>query len=112
MEAQAYYVSLPSPYFTDHWLSEISVLGSWDAEEYGMVGSTEWVEEFVTWAVPNMVAYVNVDVAVSGSHFHLQAVPELWDLVEDTIKDTSSPKTPGKSIYDEWSADKGVARGT
>ncbi|KAG0134345.1 hypothetical protein HOY82DRAFT_516155 [Tuber indicum] len=86
------------------------VLASWDAEEYGMVGSTEWFEEFVTWAVPNMVAYVNVDVAVSGSHFSLAAVPELWGLVEDTLKDTSSPKTPGKSIYDEWSAHKGVAR--
>ncbi|RPB03458.1 Zn-dependent exopeptidase [Choiromyces venosus 120613-1] len=81
------------------------MLASWDAEEYGIVGSTEWVEEFVTWAVPNMVAYVNVDVAVAGPHFHLEAVPELWDLVEDVIQDVPSPKTKGKSIYDEWTAE-------
>jgi len=31
------------------------VLASWDAEEYGLIGSTEWVEEFATWAVPNSV---------------------------------------------------------
>ncbi|CUS07820.1 unnamed protein product [Tuber aestivum] len=82
-----------------------SVLASWDAEEYGMIGSTEWVEEFVKWAIPNVVAYVNVDVAVSGPHFRLIAVPELWDLVEDTIKEVPSPKMPGKIIYDEWTTD-------
>ena len=88
------------------------MLASWDAEEYGLIGSTEWVEEFVTWAVPNMVAYVNLDVAVSGPHFHLVAAPELWGLVEGTIKDVPSPKAPGKSIYDEWAADGGRVRGT
>ena len=87
------------------------MLASWDAEEYGLIGSTEWVEEFATWAVPNMVAYINVDVAVSGSHFLLMASPELWDLVEDTIKDVPSPKAPGKSVYDEWTANGGKARG-
>ena len=25
------------------------VLCSWDAEEYGLVGSTEWVEEYIPW---------------------------------------------------------------
>ncbi|PWW78581.1 Zn-dependent exopeptidase [Tuber magnatum] len=85
------------------------ILASWDAEEYACIGSTEWVEEFVTWAVPNMVAYVNVDMAVAGPHFRLEGVPELWDLVEDTIKNASSPKTQGKSIYDEWTADGGEA---
>ena len=86
-------------------------MASWDAEEYGGIGSAEWVEEFVTWAVPNMVAYVNVDVAVAGPHFRLEAVPELWGLVEGTIKDVPSPKVPGKSIYDEWTADNSTAGG-
>ncbi|CUS07818.1 unnamed protein product [Tuber aestivum] len=85
------------------------ILASWDAEEYACIGSTEWVEEFVSWAVPNMVAYVNVDMAVAGPHFRIEAVPELWGLVEDTIQNVSSPKTQGKSIYDEWTADGGEA---
>ena len=88
------------------------MLASWDAEEYGLIGSTEWVEEFVTWTIPNVVAYINMDVAVSGSNFHLVAAPELWGLVEDTIKDVPSPKVPGKSVYDVWAADGGKARGT
>ena len=88
------------------------MLASWDAEEYGLIGSTEWVEEFATWAVPNMVAYVNVDMAVTGPHFLLAAVPELWGLVEDTIKDVPSPRAPEKSVYDEWNADGRKAGGT
>ena len=87
------------------------MLASWDAEEYGLIGSTEWVEEFATWAVQNVVAYVNLDVAVSGPNFHLVAAPELWSLVEGTIKDVPSPKALGKSIYDEWTADGGEAGG-
>ncbi|CUS07819.1 unnamed protein product [Tuber aestivum] len=86
------------------------VMASWDSEESGLIGSTEWVEEFVTWATPNVVAYVNLDIAVSGPHFSLTAVPELWDLVEDTIKEVPSPKVPGKSVYDEWITKGGKAR--
>ena len=86
------------------------MLASWDAEEYGLIGSTEWVEEFATWAVPNMVAYVNLDMAVSGPHFNLVLVPELWSLVEDTMKDVPSPQTPGKSVFEEWVTDWGPTR--
>ena len=86
-------------------------MASWDAEEYACIGSTEWVEEFAKWVVPNIVAYVNVDMAVAGPHFRLEAVPEVWGLVEDTIKDVPSPKVPGKSIYDEWTADNSTAGG-
>ena len=110
MEAKAYHVHFPLAVFYRVLAKWNSVLASWDAEEYGLIGSTEWVEEFVTWAVPNMVAYVNLDAAVSGTHLNLVLVPELWSLVEGAIKDVPSPKTPGKSVFDEWLADRGPTR--
>src|SRR5579871_1071574 len=35
------------------------VLASWDAEEYGLVGSTEWVEDNREWLEKECVAYIN-----------------------------------------------------
>src|SRR5260370_34601929 len=40
---------------------------SWDGEEYGLIGSTEWSEEHATELQQKAVAYLNVDVAVSGA---------------------------------------------
>lgn len=34
------------------------VFASWDGEEYGLVGSTEWVEEYLPWLKHASVAYV------------------------------------------------------
>lgn len=39
---------------------------SWDAEEYNLVGSTEYVEDNVNALRENAVAYLNVDVGVYG----------------------------------------------
>lgn len=36
------------------------VIASWDGEEYGLVGSTEWVEEYLPWLSGSAVAYLNV----------------------------------------------------
>jgi N-acetylated-alpha-linked acidic dipeptidase len=45
------------------------ILCSWDAEEYGLIGSTEWAEENAAELLEKAVAYLNVDVAVSGGNF-------------------------------------------
>lgn len=34
------------------------VFASWDGEEYGLVGSTEWVEEYLPWLSEATVAYI------------------------------------------------------
>ncbi|CAL1549053.1 unnamed protein product, partial [Lymnaea stagnalis] len=39
---------------------------SWGAEEYGLIGSTEWVEQYVATLRERAVAYINVDIAVDG----------------------------------------------
>ncbi|HZJ47027.1 MAG TPA: M28 family metallopeptidase [Pyrinomonadaceae bacterium] len=77
------------------------ILCSWDAEEYGLIGSTEWAEENAAELKANAVAYLNLDVAVSGPHFGASSVPSLWKLIRDVTKDVKDPKT-GKSVYQQW----------
>lgn len=62
------------------------VFASWDGEEYGLVGSTEWVEEYLPWLSASTVAYLNVDVGTQGPHFRLSAAPLLEKVVVDTSK--------------------------
>ena len=77
------------------------VLCSWDAEEYGLIGSTEWAEEYAGELKAKAVAYLNVDVAVSGPNFGASSVPSLWKLIRAAAHDVRDPKT-GKSVYEQW----------
>ena len=77
------------------------VLCSWDAEEYGLVGSTEWAEELAAELRTKAVAYLNLDAAVSGANFGASSVPSLWKLIRATTRDVKDPKT-GKSVYQQW----------
>jgi N-acetylated-alpha-linked acidic dipeptidase len=75
------------------------VFGSWDAEEEGLIGSTEWGEEHEK-DLAHAVAYFNMDVAVSGPNFGASAVPSLKGFVRDVTKVVPSPK--GGMLYDVW----------
>jgi N-acetylated-alpha-linked acidic dipeptidase len=77
------------------------ILCSWDAEEYGLVGSTEWAEELAGELKEKAVAYLNLDAAVSGVHFGASSVPSLWKLMRAATRDIKDPKT-GKSVYQQW----------
>src|SRR5688500_16590812 len=74
---------------------------SWDAEEYGLVGSTEWAEELAAELKEKAVAYLNLDAAVSGVNFGASSVPSLWKLMRAATRDVKDPKT-GKSVYQQW----------
>ena len=75
------------------------VYGSWDAEEEGLIGSTEWGEQNAE-ALTRAAAYVNVDVAVSGPKFGASAVPSLKQFIRDVTKAVPSPQ--GGTVYDAW----------
>jgi N-acetylated-alpha-linked acidic dipeptidase len=77
------------------------ILCSWDAEEYGLIGSTEWAEEYAGELREKAVAYLNLDAAVSGPHFGASSVPSLWKLMRSVARDIKDPKT-GKSVYQQW----------
>jgi N-acetylated-alpha-linked acidic dipeptidase len=66
------------------------LIASWDAEEEGMIGSTEWVEQHIA-ELQNAVAYFNVDVAVSGTTFNSAAVPSLRSFLQQIAAEVPSP---------------------
>ena len=77
------------------------ILCSWDGEEYGLIGSTEWAEENAAELKEKAVAYLNMDVGVSGANFGAASVPSLWKAIRSVTKDIRDPKT-GKTIYQQW----------
>jgi N-acetylated-alpha-linked acidic dipeptidase len=75
------------------------VFCSWDAEEEGLIGSTEWVEQQGR-ALDRAVAYFNVDVAVSGPNFSASAVPSLKEFVRNIARSVPSPVSG--SVFLQW----------
>ncbi|HET7751832.1 MAG TPA: M28 family metallopeptidase [Terriglobales bacterium] len=75
------------------------VLGSWDGEEQGLIGSTEWAEQHAS-ELANAAAYLNVDVAVSGPNFGASAVPSLKQFIREVAMSVPSPK--GGTVYEAW----------
>ncbi|KAB8532564.1 hypothetical protein FH972_025509 [Carpinus fangiana] len=80
------------------------VLASWDGEEYGLIGSTEWVEEYIPWLAGSAVAYINVDVGASGPHLTTAAAPLLDKALTDMTKLVPSPNqtTKHQTVFDVW----------
>jgi N-acetylated-alpha-linked acidic dipeptidase len=75
------------------------VFGSWDGEEEGIMGSTEWGEQHEK-DLADAVAYFNTDTAVSGEKFGASAVPSLKQFLRDLTKAVPSPK--GGTVYENW----------
>lgn len=74
---------------------------TWDAEEWGILGSTEWVEANADRLRASAVAYINQDSPVSGDRFGASAAPEIRDLVREATRAVRHPAT-GRSVYDLW----------
>jgi N-acetylated-alpha-linked acidic dipeptidase len=80
------------------------VFASWDGEEYGLIGSTEWVEEYLPWLSAANVAYVNVDVGTTGNVFKSSASPLLNKLLYEVTSLVPSPNqtVAGQTVGDLW----------
>jgi N-acetylated-alpha-linked acidic dipeptidase len=77
------------------------ILGSWDAEEYTLTGSTEWGEEHEAELKKNAVVCFNVDSATSGQDFTVSMVPSLVSAVIEATQAVEDPAT-GKTVYERW----------
>ena len=75
------------------------IFGSWDGEEEGLIGSTEWAEQHES-ELGSTAAYFNMDVAVSGPRFGASAVPSLKQFLRDVTTAVPSPK--GGTVYEAW----------
>lgn len=80
------------------------VFASWDGEEYGLVGSTEWVEQYLPWLSRSAVAYLNVDVGAVSTTLRVSAAPLLNKALTDITKEVQSPNqtVKGSTVYDLW----------
>jgi len=77
------------------------VIAQWDAEEFGMIGSTEWGEEFRDKLRKDAVLYINFDGSVSGPNFGASAVPSLDHFIQSITKDVNDPST-NTPIFAMW----------
>ncbi|CAN6465097.1 unnamed protein product [Victoria cruziana] len=86
------------------------ILCSWDAEEFGMIGSTEWVEQNLHILESKAVAYLNVDCAVQGPDFFAGATPQLDNLIIEITKQVTDPDSDYGTVYQSWSSSDGDSK--
>lgn len=84
------------------------VFATWDAEEWGLIGSTEYVEDDSLRLSKNAVAYFNQDVAAQGPRFSGGGSPSLRATVRDIARLVPDPNGKG-SVYSEWRKASAVA---
>ncbi|KAJ8256757.1 hypothetical protein COCON_G00189090 [Conger conger] len=81
------------------------IFASWDAEEFGLLGSTEWAEDNSKLLQERAVAYINADSAIEGTYtLRVDCTPSLHTLVYDLTKQIASPdeEHAGISLYESW----------
>ncbi len=76
------------------------IFASWDGEEVGLTGSTEWGEQFADDLRTKLVAYLNVDSSAAGPNFHGGASGSLAPMLVETSNSIQDPS--GGSLHDAW----------
>uniref|UniRef100_A0A8C5LD94 Aminopeptidase NAALADL1 n=1 Tax=Jaculus jaculus TaxID=51337 RepID=A0A8C5LD94_JACJA len=79
------------------------IFASWGAEEFGLIGSTEFTEEFLNKLQERTVAYINVDIAVfANATLRAQGTPPVQSVIFSATKEINAPGHSGLSIYNNW----------
>ncbi|MEX2116832.1 MAG: M28 family peptidase [Bacteroidota bacterium] len=88
------------------------VFAQWDAEEFGLIGSTEWGEELRDELRKKAVVYMNFDATISGSNFGASGTPSLDLFLRNLAADVTDPirKVPILSAW-WYNQNKDSARG-
>lgn len=82
------------------------VFAHWGAEEFGIIGSTEWVEGRQAQLLEHGVAYLNLDGAAMGTAFNASSSPSLKGLIEDVARAVPQPGgTAEETVWQRWTAD-------
>lgn len=82
---------------------------SWAAEEQGLIGSTEWVEQYSHILSNRVVAYINTDISVQGTDTFRGRVSSslIENVMLEATKNVGNPnkaeyKEGRKSVFDTW----------
>ncbi|XP_047486608.1 putative N-acetylated-alpha-linked acidic dipeptidase [Penaeus chinensis] len=88
------------------------VFCAWGAEEYGLVGSLEWTEQFGKQLADRAVAYLNVDMAIEGNYtLRTKSAPLLYQVIYESARRIPNPdpeeaKAGRLTVYDTWALRK------
>ncbi len=77
------------------------VLATWDGEEWGLIGSMEYVELMADTLRAKAVAYLNLDVSANGRDFHAAGTSSLWAFLRSLAGSTHQPGD-SVSVYQAW----------
>lgn len=83
---------------------------SWDAEEYNMIGSTEYVEDHIQDIRDNAIAYINVDVGVVGDKFRALGSPLFQHALSRVLGRVADP-LKNRTVGDIWTEEGGKLGG-
>jgi len=81
------------------------IFANWGAEEYGIIGSTEWCEAHAEDLARNGVAYINLDMAAMGPNFRSAAAPLLKQVIEDATRAVpQAGAAKDRTVHAAWTA--------
>lgn len=83
---------------------------SWDAEEYNLIGSTEYVEKNLDLLRENAYAYINLDDAITGTDFRAAGSPVLERALLRALERVTNPST-NDTLKQEWETQKSKLAG-
>ncbi|ODV97972.1 hypothetical protein PACTADRAFT_63658 [Pachysolen tannophilus NRRL Y-2460] len=88
------------------WKPERTIMfASWDGEEYGLSGSTEFGEYLEKDLQKKVVAYLNLDIGAIGSLLTISSSPLLNNLIRDVSKNLPYPE--GGTLYEHFVKESG-----
>jgi putative CocE/NonD family hydrolase len=87
------------------WTPERSIVFAfWDAEEFGLIGSTEYAEAMQAELREKAIVYINTDLSMRG-RFDGGGTPSLRDFLVQVTRDVPH-YDGGGSVYDHWRAEQ------
>ena len=87
------------------WTPERSIVFAfWDAEEFGLIGSTEYAEAMQAELREKAIVYINTDLSMRG-RFDGGGTPSLRDFLVQVTREVPH-YDGGGSVYDRWKADE------
>ncbi|OCT84005.1 aminopeptidase NAALADL1 [Xenopus laevis] len=79
------------------------IFGSWGAEEFGLIGSTEFAEDYYSKLRDRTAAYINVDISVfANATLRAQGTPPVQDVIFTAAKQVQTPASSALSVYENW----------
>lgn len=76
----------------------------WDGEEFAIIGSSEWVEQFAGELQTKLVAYLNADMAATGGTLFAAASPALKRAIIEATQAVQRPDAD-ETLHARWLAE-------